>query len=91
MKNLGFVLLFVFASLAMSASAYSQTIPPQNHLIALADAKRYIQNYRNNPTPPPTAKGGYFWREIFDKYWHNLAAQEFGITMRKWMMEPSQL
>ena len=47
-------------------SSVAQTIPKQDHQISLTDAKRYIENYSKNPTAP-TIKGGFFWREIFDK------------------------
>lgn len=47
-------------------SLRNNAMPPQNHQISLVDAKRYIQNYRNNPTPDPSIKGGVFNREIFD-------------------------
>ena len=66
MKHIRFVSLIALTALISSASTYAQAIPPQNHQISLEDAKRYIQNYRNNPTPDPSFKGGYFWREIFD-------------------------
>jgi len=90
MKNRGFVLLFVFASLAMSASAYRK---PFLHKIidALADAKALYPELSKQSYPTSNGKGGYFWREIFDKYWHNLAAQEFGITMAKMDDGTSQL
>ena len=66
MKHIRFIFLMTLAALISSASTYAQAIPPQNHQISPADAKRYIQNYRNNPTPDPSYKGGYFWRQIFD-------------------------
>ena len=47
-------------------SSVAQTIPMQDHQISLADAKRYIANYSENPTAP-TIKAGFFWRSIFDK------------------------
>ena len=37
-----------------------------NHAVPLTDAKRYIQNFKNNPTAP-TTKANYFERNIFDK------------------------
>jgi hypothetical protein len=66
MKHIRFVFLIALTALISSASSYAQAIPSQNHQISLADAKRYIQNYRNNPTPDPAYRGGYFWRQIVD-------------------------
>jgi hypothetical protein len=67
MKKLQYLLFLAIATLAIDASSYSQAIPPQNHQISLADAKRYIQNFRNNLTIDCSMKGGAFNREIFDR------------------------
>ena len=66
MKQIRVVFFIALTALISSASTYAQAIPPQNHQISPTDAKRYIQNYRNNPTPDSSYKGGYFWREILD-------------------------
>lgn len=38
----------------------------ENHVVTLAQAAKYIQNFKNHPTAP-TIKGGHFARNIFEK------------------------
>ena len=38
----------------------------EDHVVTLAQAAKYIQNFKNHPTAP-TIKGGYFARNIFEK------------------------
>jgi hypothetical protein len=38
----------------------------ENHVVTLAQAAKYIQNFKNHPTAP-AIKGGHFARSIFDK------------------------
>lgn len=38
----------------------------EDHVVTLAQAAKYIQNFKNHPVAP-TIKGGHFARSIFDK------------------------
>lgn len=38
----------------------------EDHVVTLAQAAKYIQNFKNHPTAP-TIKGGHFARNIFEK------------------------
>ncbi len=60
-----FVLSFIFL---LVANANAQSLPPANHLITKADAKRYIDNFKASPDAAVlTVTAGAFHREIVDK------------------------
>lgn len=59
---LGIAVLGIF-TYHLSIAQYSGN---GNHIISLADAQRYIQNFTINPTAPNT-KANYFERNIFDQ------------------------
>jgi hypothetical protein len=57
------VSMFIFFSTSNLKAQYSGN---GNHEITLAQAVKFIDNFKNNPTAP-SIKGGYFSRNIFDK------------------------
>jgi hypothetical protein len=57
----------VTAAIMLSINAVNaQYTGNENHVVTLAQAAKYIQNFKNHPTAP-TIKGGHFARNIFDK------------------------
>ena len=57
----------VAAAIILSVNTVSaQYTGNENHVVTLAEASKYIQNFKNHPTTP-TIKGGHFARNIFEK------------------------
>ena len=58
---------FVTAAIILSVNTMNaQYKGDENHVVTVAQAAKYIQNFKNHPTTP-TLKGGHFARSIFDK------------------------
>jgi hypothetical protein len=57
----------VTAAIILSVNTVNaQYTGSENHVVTLAQAAKYIQNFKSHPAAP-TIKGGYFARNIFDK------------------------
>jgi hypothetical protein len=63
---IGIVIVAVFIVIAFSHNVLAQYTGTGNHVVSLADARSYIQNFRNHPVAPAN-KGVYFDRNIYDK------------------------
>lgn len=62
----GTALGMFIAAMLLSYTLIAQYTGSGNHIVAMTDAQRYIQNYRNNPVVPAN-KAVYFERNIYDK------------------------
>lgn len=52
-------------TLVITTIVKTQTGAGYNHVVSLATAERYVNNFKNNPTIP-NIKGGLFNRNVFD-------------------------
>lgn len=69
MKTIKRTILSVFAlfliTLITVTVVKTQTGAGHNHIVSLATAEKYVNNFKNNPTTP-NIKGGLFNRNVFD-------------------------
>lgn len=64
-RNILFFLVLCIITLIVSPVVKTQTGSGHNHVVSLADADRYVSNFRNNPAIPEI-KGGMFNRNVID-------------------------
>ena len=57
--------LAVLIAFMVPSVVFSQAVPDTNHVISLTTAKRYVKNFKDNPTTV-NITAGYFSRTIFD-------------------------
>jgi hypothetical protein len=55
----------IFSTILITNILMTQTSGQSNHVVSLATAQNYVNNYKNNPSIP-NIKGGMFDRNIFD-------------------------
>jgi hypothetical protein len=59
------VFVLCLVTLFVTTVVKTQTGAGHNHVISLATAEKYVNNFKNNPTIP-TIKGGLFNRNVID-------------------------